>query len=108
MLSGAGRNARRSSTWSRSVLSRPYFVVLSWNSGSTQHLKINRGHSPFHPVGHTGILLQTAFRGCCQWVLDAACEAVEWLISHYGSTPSPSVVTRQNEIYLTSPSAEVS
>ena len=36
-------------------------------------------------------LMQTVFGGCFQWVLDAACEAVEWLISHEGSSPSPSV-----------------
>jgi len=23
--------------------------------------------------------MQTASRGCCQWVLDATCETVEWL-----------------------------
>jgi len=31
------------------------------------------------PRARLEFILQAAFRGCCQWVLDAACEAVEWL-----------------------------
>ena len=35
--------------------------------------------------------MQAMSGGCSQWVLDTACEADEWCISHCSSTLSPSV-----------------
>ncbi len=38
---------------------------------------------------------RSVFGECCQWVLDAVRETVEWLVSHSGSSPSFSAGTRQ-------------
>jgi hypothetical protein len=41
------------------------------------------------PPGSIESLAQAAFGGCFQWVLDAACEAVEWLSATRVRVPRP-------------------
>ena len=52
--------------------------------------------------------LQAEFRGCFQWVLDAACQAVEWLSQPLGFESLTLCSHSTTDFILTSPSTRIS